>query len=159
MPTCKNLQKEIERREKIRQSQLGRVKSPETCERIRQAKLGIPRSPETIAKMRASKTKYTPEERLVVRRVWYNRHYQKLKMGVLGHYSHNTFMCAHCDHGDLDVLTIDHINGGGRQHVLQLRRDGTFLYRWLKNNNYPDGFQVLCANCNLKKHKEGIRNG
>jgi hypothetical protein len=26
---------------------------------------------------------------------------------------------------------------------------GTHLYLWLKQNNYPPGFRVLCMNCNF----------
>ena len=29
-------------------------------------------------------------------------------------------------------------------------------YRWLKNHNYPEGFQVLCYNCNLPKGVYGV---
>ena len=28
---------------------------------------------------------------------------------------------------------------------------GEKLNRWLKNNNYPKGFQILCWNCNFAK--------
>ena len=28
---------------------------------------------------------------------------------------------------------------------------GTKFYRWLKRNNFPEGFQVLCFNCNCGK--------
>ena len=31
------------------------------------------------------------------------------------------------------------------------------IYSWLIRNNYPEGFQVLCYNCNLgKAHNNGI---
>jgi hypothetical protein len=51
-------------------------------------------------------------------------------------------------------LTIDHINGGGRQHRLQAGVKGDF-YTWLKRNGFPPGFQVLCWNCNHAKHVLG----
>ena len=50
------------------------------------------------------------------------------------------------------VLSIDHIDGGGTQHRKQLREQGTIFYRWVIKNNYPEGFQVLCFNCNRKKY-------
>ena len=52
--------------------------------------------------------------------------------------------CAHCGIADFDCLSIDHINGGGSQHVKQINHH---LYSWLIQNNYPDGFQTLCMNC------------
>ena len=31
------------------------------------------------------------------------------------------------------------------------------IYIWLKNNNFPEGFQVLCFNCNCgKARNKGI---
>lgn len=60
--------------------------------------------------------------------------------------------CARCEVNDLDVLTIDHINGGGNAHRRQLRvGSGTNFFYWLKRNGYPEGYQVLCWNCNVKK--------
>lgn len=52
--------------------------------------------------------------------------------------------CACCSEAGRSFLSIDHVNG----------YDGTGprksqpLYRWLKKNGYPTGFQVLCMNCN-----------
>lgn len=159
MPRCKDLKRELERREKIRQKALGRLKSPETCEKIRLSKLGKKRSPETIAKMSLSKTIYTPEQKREVKKQWQNKHYAKLRLEVLTYYSNSLLCCAHCGLDDLDVLCIDHIDGGGNQHTQKLRKEGKLFYRWLKNEGFPDGYQVLCANCNMKKEKERLRDG
>jgi hypothetical protein len=43
---------------------------------------------------------------------------------------------------------MDHINGGGTKHRKSISTD---IYQWIKNNNYPDGFQVLCHNHNMEK--------
>ena len=55
--------------------------------------------------------------------------------------------CACCGVTDPELLCIDHINGDGeecrRKHPGQLN-----IYQWLKQNNYPPGFRILCANCN-----------
>ncbi len=71
---------------------------------------------------------------------------------VLMHYSNptGTPICNNCGEQETEVLCIDHINGGGNKHE-KVRRSP--LNRWLINNNYPDGFQVLCANCNTRKSK------
>lgn len=68
--------------------------------------------------------------------------------------------CTCCGEKNLAFLVMDHINGGGTAHRRDLRlggyRGGDALYRWLRRMNYPDGFQVLCANCNMaKERKEG----
>jgi hypothetical protein len=52
----------------------------------------------------------------------------------------------------LEFLTIDHINGGGNKHRQQIR---SRICHWLKKNNYPEGFQVLCFDCNLGRSING----
>ena len=59
--------------------------------------------------------------------------------------------CFICGIKDLDVLTIDHLEGGGRKHREKIGGGGTKFYRWLRNNGFPSGYQVLCMNCQLKK--------
>jgi len=72
------------------------------------------------------------------------RGHQKLRMEVLIHYSGSPPKCACCAETTLEFLTIDHIDGGGHCHR-QFKRN---LYRWLKKHNFPEGFRVLCWNCN-----------
>jgi len=74
---------------------------------------------------------------------------QKVKAEVLGYYSLNGFpQCVQCGITDIDVLCIDHANNDGKQHraICGLR-----IYQWLRRNNYPEGYQTLCFNCNRKK--------
>ncbi len=72
----------------------------------------------------------------------------KLRIAVLNAYSNNDPKCACCGEKEIAFLAIDHINGGGNKHVKSIK--GKF-YNWLKKNNYPKGFQVLCHNCNMAK--------
>lgn len=73
-------------------------------------------------------------------------------------------VCACCGETETVVLTVDHINGGGNQHRRQIQKenpvvyrgDGSMLRKWLSDNNFPPGFQVLCFNCNASK---GGNNG
>ena len=61
--------------------------------------------------------------------------------------------CCWCGEHDITVLTIDHINNNGASHRKnnpELGRGGR-IYDWLKKNNYPSGYQVLCFNCNFVK--------
>src|SRR5690606_38099756 len=71
--------------------------------------------------------------------------------------------CACCGVATKEFLAIDHINGGGRQHRLSLhpRPSSQTVYTWLRKNNYPEGFQVLCHNCNAAKsyYKNGCPHG
>lgn len=69
-----------------------------------------------------------------------------LRQEVLEHYGNK---CVCCNETEPMFLNIDHINGGGTAHRRQLHIDS--IYKWLKRNSYPDGFQILCANCNGAK--------
>lgn len=71
------------------------------------------------------------------------------KIEVLSHYSNGVLDCACCGENRIEFLTIDHLNGGGRKHRKELRAIGSEIYPWLKRNNYPPGFRVLCMNCNF----------
>jgi len=78
---------------------------------------------------------------------------RKLKLKVFTHYSNGTMRCAckgcyYSEHDcPIEFLSIDHINGNGIQHRKRVGT-GNFFYFWLRKNNFPDGYQVLCHNCN-----------
>lgn len=57
--------------------------------------------------------------------------------------------CAKCGETDWRCLSIDHVNGGGRRHKKQEGFDS--IYRWLLQQGFPQGFQLLCMNCQWKK--------
>lgn len=83
----------------------------------------------------------------------------RLKMDVLSHYSIlDTPICSQCGFSDIRALHLDHINNDGaasRRAITGSRTTaGTTYYRWVRKNNYPDGYQVLCANCNYIKYME-----
>lgn len=66
-------------------------------------------------------------------------------------------VCSVCGFDDIDCLQIDHIKNDGAEHRRQNGiTAGSNTYNWLRRNNYPTGFQVLCANCNLKKRITNI---
>lgn len=70
----------------------------------------------------------------------------KIKKLVMINYGGDPPKCSCCGEDKKGFLTIDHINGGGRVHKKEI---GGNLYGWLKINNYPEGFRVLCMNCNF----------
>jgi hypothetical protein len=69
----------------------------------------------------------------------------KLRKEVIDHYGSE---CVCCGETIREFLSIDHINGGGNAHRKEIKASGINLYRWLKRNDYPKGFRVLCMNCN-----------
>jgi len=84
-------------------------------------------------------------------RLTVNKSAWKLKLAILSYYSKGTLVCAHCGETDLRVLQIDHIDGNGNEHRRTIGGSGKVFYRWLKQQEYPKGYQVLCANCNIRK--------
>jgi hypothetical protein len=72
-----------------------------------------------------------------------------LRMEALRAYGGTVPACACCGESTVEFLSVDHINGGGRQHRLEVGMRGGEFYRWLKNNGYPTGYRVLCHNCNM----------
>lgn len=66
----------------------------------------------------------------------------KEKEHVLNHYGRS---CAFCNQQAFVFMTIDHIDGGGRQHRKII---GNNVYRWLIKENFPAGYRTLCWNCN-----------
>lgn len=74
-----------------------------------------------------------------------------VKYEVLSYYSQGTPRCAVCGELDIIVLCLDHIDGSGAEQRKQNRVTGIHLYYRLRKNGFPKGFQVLCANCNVRK--------
>lgn len=74
----------------------------------------------------------------------------------LEYYSNNTLKCCCCNEKIYDFLTIDHIYGGGNKQKKQLGiRSSNGFFRWLIKNRFPDGYTVMCYNCNCAKGKLG----
>lgn len=70
---------------------------------------------------------------------------QKKRKLVIEHYGGK---CVCCGEKRIEFLAIDHINNDGNEHRKKLT---TKIFYWLIKNNYPDGFQILCHNCNSSK--------
>jgi len=82
------------------------------------------------------------------------KHYSKL-------HSNSNIPCCNCcgENFHVDFLALDHI-AGKRQMDLEpelkklkysSKLKGMNLHRWIIHNNFPDGFQILCTNCNFAK--------
>ena len=83
-----------------------------------------------------------------------NKFHEKLRLDIISHY--NNGCCARCGENDIDVLTIDHVNNDGK-HERDIIGSTYAFYSWLKKHNYPqERYQILCRNCNWKKHIQGV---
>lgn len=77
-----------------------------------------------------------------------------LKLEIFNVYGGPHCACPNrCSVKQILVLTIDHIDGGGNQHRKEIK--GSF-YKWLKKNNFPPGYRVLCMNCNFSWGIHGV---
>ena len=81
------------------------------------------------------------------------KRYQRRRSQALEAYGNK---CACCGTTEETFLAIDHIEDNGNVHRKELRASGNItIYQWLERNDYPEGFQVLCSNCNYAK-SQGI---
>jgi len=71
---------------------------------------------------------------------------------VLDHYGTK---CVCCGQDDPIFLTVDHIDGDGEKHRKEIKKWGSGFYKWLIDQNFPCGFQILCYNCNMGRHRNG----
>ena len=81
----------------------------------------------------------------------------KLKFEVHSHYSklhsNSNIPCCRCcgESFSLDFLSIDHITGRDNLPKEEKELDSNKLIAFLIKKNFPEGYQVLCHNCNLAK--------
>lgn len=74
-----------------------------------------------------------------------------LRLEVLQYYSGVFPFCECCGEDRIEFLSLDHINGGGSEHKRQVKH----VYKWIRDNNFPEGFRVLCHNCNQSRGAYG----
>lgn len=75
---------------------------------------------------------------------YHKAHRAEQRLMCIEHYGGR---CACCGEVHIEFLCIDHINGGGTKHREKIGK-GDMIYRWLIKNQFPEGFRVLCSNCN-----------
>ena len=119
-------------------------------------------------KLKAKSRKYRQEHKDWYKTYWRNywakhrkehREYGRvarlrLKTEVLTHYGNGKLACIKCGFADIRALSLDHINGDGCKHRKETGRIGQSFYSWLKLNNFPEGYQTLCFNCQMIKKAE-----
>ena len=120
---------------------------------------------ENPEKVKSKNDRYKTNEKYKIKRDEYlkkyvNEHKEKLneksrnfhrknREDVLQHYGQK---CVCCCENNKEFLAIDHINGEGRKHRNSITGG---IYKWLIRNNFPEGFQILCHNCNSSKSYYG----
>lgn len=115
-----------------------------------------------------------PKKRLTMNRIYAKRWRQKypekqlsrsrksnnaIKIRVLWHYSNGNIKCSCCGESHIEFLSINHIGGGGKKHTDRIKCRGANFYWWLERHSYPDGYNVMCMNCNFaigKRNSDGI---
>ena len=91
-------------------------------------------------------------------------HPEKRRKNALAYYyrlqdeaimAYGGYCCACCGETEPYFLTIDHVNNDGSnlRKEFNFGHHGAKFYKWLKDNGYPPGYQVLCSNCNHGKHR------
>ncbi len=86
------------------------------------------------------------------------KYHQKNKLKVLTYYSRDNIVpkCVCCGETIIEFLGIDHINNNGAEERKQIGLIGADFYAWLIKQGYPEGYQVMCHNCNQGRQ---INNG
>lgn len=71
-------------------------------------------------------------------------------------FKHYGDLCACCGETHREFFTIDHAYGNGAEERRARRNfSGKQLYAWLRSNNYPPGYRLLCMNCNFSLGMRG----
>lgn len=95
-----------------------------------------------------------PIDRRLMNKLWRDG----LRILVLAHYGRDGQpVCMHCGFTDVRALSLDHIKGNGNLHRRTIKK---WLYLWLKQEGFPEGYQTLCMNCQMiKAHERHERPG
>lgn len=81
------------------------------------------------------------------------RNYQLLREGIIKYYG---AACSCCKQTNPDLLTVDHINNDGyAERKKPGMAGGEQFYRNLRDQGYPDGYRLLCWNCNSGRAVNG----
>lgn len=64
--------------------------------------------------------------------------------------------CACCGESESVFLELDHTRNDGKYHRTRIGSGSKPFYAWIRRNGFPKGgFQLLCANCNQGKSRNG----
>lgn len=122
--------------------ELNREKSREHAREWRDRKIANG-TPEEVAAFRATEAAKTKRSQAICRN------------DVFAAYGGYTCNC--CNETEPLFLSIDHIDNNGAEERKSgvYNGSGSAFYNWLRKNKFPSGYQVLCMNCQIGKHKNG----
>ena len=80
------------------------------------------------------------------------KEYADKRLIILEHYGGK---CSCCDESEPLFLEIDHVNNDGWTHRKEIGTSAKALLLWIIRNDFPDSIQILCANCNQGKKRNG----
>ena len=115
------------------------LKKCTNCEEIKQA------NTKNFAAQRSSRDGLSSWCKICIA-VYKSKYARKLKQDVITVYG---TICACCNETGIEFLMVHHTRNNGAEERRHLGKSGSAFYTWLKKNNYPKGYEVLCANCNL----------
>lgn len=95
----------------------------------------------------------------------WHRYHETRKMLVLSHYGvAGVCRCVICGESRIACLSLDHLSGEGHSDRQRLAEEHNSdksrgcsahqMYSYVINNNFPDGYQTLCMNCQFVKRAE-----
>ena len=85
--------------------------------------------------------------------------HRNLRDRVLAFEHYGGSKCACCLETEFSFLSLDHKDGKGNLHRRELFGNkfiaGHHMYRKLRELHFPEGFQVLCMNCQVGRRDNG----
>jgi len=79
----------------------------------------------------------------------HNKSYYKIKKEVIEKYGGK---CVCCGENKSEFMTFDHKYDDGKEWRKKVKTNSIY---WIKKNNFPKDFQLLCYNCNYSKGNAG----
>jgi hypothetical protein len=83
---------------------------------------------------------------------WQQRKRAEYREAVVSGYGH---ACICCGVADTIFLEIHHPQGNGKADRKRTGGNTYTFYRWLVENKFPKGYELLCANCHKAIHQPG----
>ena len=106
---------------------------------------------------KANRKEYEDRRYGTERKAYHRKLNESLKFEVHSFYSklhsNSDVPCCRCcgENFVLDFLSIDHIDGRRHLPKNEAKLSADALVMFLKRNNFPEGYQILCFNCNISK--------
>ena len=127
--------REWKRKWREKNPELSKSRQKERSKRFREKQIGY-----------GKRYYYKYREQIIERTIKNNRaRYRDRRLNCIEHYGNK---CGCCGETRIEFLSIDHINGNGLKHRKELAIKNMNIFEYLTKNNYPEGFRVLCHNCN-----------